>query len=124
MKDGKWHKKVSEHDLLSDCNECMAEMCAICRHPPCPECLDDCDDINCLVEKESTPSKEFPVDAVFLEKTHQCVFHRCEKHRKYATGGKVATKLTPCPQCDGIGESPIEEKELTCPHCGYEWTAV
>lgn len=37
---------------------------------------------------------------------------------------EITTKLTPCPQCDEIGESQLEETELTCPHCGHEWTVV
>jgi len=35
---------------------------------------------------------------------------------------EIHTKLTRCPNCNGSGESMIEDTELTCPYCGHSWT--
>lgn len=32
------------------------------------------------------------------------------------------TKIVECPKCNEEGESCLEETELTCPICCYEWT--
>ena len=60
------------------CEDCMSQACAICGHPPCPMCLDDCDHPDCL-----EPGKPPLEEALF--KTHTCVFTHCDKHKRLAT---------------------------------------
>lgn len=70
----------TQREELANCDECMSAQCEICGHEPCLGCLDDCDHCDCLVEKEGTQ-----IQAIFLEKTHKCVFKRCEKHKNLST---------------------------------------
>lgn len=71
---------ADQRAALQDCEICMSELCEVCGHEPCPECLDFCDDQNCLVAG-APPLQE----ALF--QSHDCIFRRCEKHRTLATGG-------------------------------------
>ena len=68
--------------ILQNCDECMSEQCAICKHEPCPECVDDCDHPDCLLPGENIhPTYHVKL----LEKTHTCVFERCKKHKNLET---------------------------------------
>jgi len=60
-----------ERNELGDCGECMAAKCSVCGHEPCPVCLDDCDDGDCLVSVHGSDR---------LRETHTCIFARCKKH--------------------------------------------
>jgi hypothetical protein len=62
----------TEREELSACVECMAAKCSICGHEPCPVCLDDCDNGDCLVAAHRRSDR--------LKKTHACVFARCKRH--------------------------------------------
>ncbi len=61
-----------QREALADCEECMAALCSVCGHPPCPVCVDDCDDGECINwDDEGNGTK-----------AHTCVFVRCPKHRE------------------------------------------
>jgi hypothetical protein len=48
----------------------MAGKCSVCGHEPCPVCVDDCDDYNCIEWSRGGRGK----------KKHVCVFVRCAEH--------------------------------------------
>lgn len=58
-----------QRETLGECDECMAALCSVCGHPPCPVCVDDCDVGECI---------EWHGDGG--TKTHACVFVRCPRH--------------------------------------------
>ena len=60
-------------ETLSDCNACMAALCSVCGHPPCPVCVDDCDHTDCITWTKTSGKK-----------THVCEFVRCAEHAALA----------------------------------------
>lgn len=60
-----------QREEVSHCEECMSAKCSVCGHEPCPACIDDCDDYNCIEWSETDDSGK---------KKHACVFVRCQKH--------------------------------------------
>lgn len=58
-----------QREEIGACAECMAAVCSICGHEPCPVCVDCCDDYNCIVWKRGGGKKG-----------HVCVFVRCSVH--------------------------------------------
>jgi len=63
-----------ERETLTECEQCMAALCSVCHHEPCPGCGDDCDHPECITWTKKSGKK-----------THVCVFERCEQHRELGT---------------------------------------
>jgi len=66
------HLTDEQREELSGCAECMAALCAVCGHEPCPVCVDDCDDAECILWSHGKGTKK-----------HVCVFARCAKHTAF-----------------------------------------
>ena len=72
----RWGGKLPPLDELGDiaCGVCEEAKCAVCGHEPCPCCVDCCDHPDCLVDAPQLGENA-------LDKTHDCRFTPCERHR-------------------------------------------
>lgn len=82
-----------QREEISGCAECMAAVCSVCGHEPCPACVDDCDDSVCI---------EWSGDSG--KKSHVCIFARCAKHAA---------------RCSDCGTRPIEAWSPYARYCYY-----
>lgn len=62
-----------QRETLGACSDCMAAVCTLCGHTPCPVCVDDCDDYDCIQWNQETDTGT---------KKHVCIFPRCATHQK------------------------------------------
>lgn len=62
-----------QREEISGCAECMGARCSVCGHEPCPVCVDDCDNYDCIKWNEETKTGT---------KRHVCIFARCAEHQE------------------------------------------